>query len=124
MPNPGTFTLHNRAVPDLPAGKYTFHARQTITAPGATTGSLDAYIEVPPARFIMPAEQVLSTFPPNQAEGDFSARLPQIVLKRRTLPWERELDGKLLSSGLNRNIPWLALVVLADAECEFKTGRP
>ncbi len=33
---------------------------------------------------------MLSTFPPNQAEGAFSSRLPQIVLKRRTLPWERD----------------------------------
>lgn len=67
---------------------------------------------------------MLSTFPPNQAEGAFGSRLPQIVLKRRTLPWERELDGKLTTSGLPRQLPWLALVVLADAEGEVKTARP
>jgi hypothetical protein len=118
------FTLHSRAVPDLPAGHYVTHTDQTITAPGATPSQLDAHFEVTAPRFSLPPDQVLSTFPPNQSEGEFSARLPQIVLKRRTLPWERELDGKLGTSNLPREIPWLALVVLADAECEFKTSRP
>jgi hypothetical protein len=124
MPTPGTFTLHSRAVPDLPAGSYVVHAEQTISAPGASVESLDAHLEVTAPRFSLPPDQVLSTFPPNQAEGAFSSRLPQIVLKRRTLPWERTLDGKTGPGALPREIPWLALVVLADAECEFRTGRP
>ena len=33
----------------------------------------------------MPTDQILSTFPPANAEGAFGDRLPQIVLKRRTL---------------------------------------
>ncbi len=123
-PAPGTFVLHSRAVPDLPAGPYTVRATQTITAPGAAATSLDTHIEVTAPRFGLPADQVLSTFPPNQAEGAFSSRLPQIVLKRRTLPWERELDGRLTSSPLPRELPWLALVVLADAECEFRPSQP
>ncbi len=32
-------------------------------------------------------------FPPANAEGAFGDRLPQIVLKRRTLPWERNPFG-------------------------------
>ena len=123
-PTPGTFVLHSRAVPDLPAGPYTVRATQTITAPGASASSLDTHIEVTAPRFLLPADQVLSTFPPNQAEGAFSSRLPQIVLKRRTLPWERELDGKLTTDPLPRELPWMALVVLADAECEFLSAQP
>lgn len=122
MPNPRTFTLRSRVIPDLPAGRYVVHTEQSFTAPGATVGSLDAHVEVTAPRFLLSPDQVLSTFPPNQAEGAFSSRLPQIVLKRRTLPWEREIDGKLATSTYPREIPWLALVVLADAECEFKTG--
>jgi hypothetical protein len=41
-------------------------------------------------RFLLPPEQMLSTFPPANSEGAYESRLPQIVLKRRTLPWERE----------------------------------
>jgi hypothetical protein len=124
-PPPGTFVLHSSAVPPLPAGRYTVHAEQSVTAPGATPQSLDSHLEVTAPRFALPADQVLSTFPPNQAEGAFSSRLPQIVLKRRTLPWERELDGDpSATSALPRNVPWLALVVLADAEAELRTARP
>jgi hypothetical protein len=124
MPNPGTFTLHSNAVPPLPAGGYVAHLRQTITAPGASPEQVDSHFEVTAPRFALTPDQILSTFPPNQAEGAFSSRLPHIVLKRRTLPWERELDGKNARSALPREIPWLALVVLADAECEFRTAKP
>ncbi|HEU5385084.1 MAG TPA: hypothetical protein VFV73_04215 [Streptosporangiaceae bacterium] len=124
-PPPGTFVLHSHAVPPLPAGTYRVHADQKVSAPGATTQSMDADLEVTAPRFSLPADQVLSTFPPNQGQGAFSSRLPQIVLKRRTLPWERELDGDpAQTSALPRDVPWLALVVLADAEAELRTARP
>jgi hypothetical protein len=118
------FVLHSNAVPDLPAGGYTVRVRQTITAPDATTQALDSHLEVTAPRWMLPADQVLSTFPPNQAAGAFSSRLPQIVLRRRTLPWERGLDGRATTSPLPREIPWLALVVLADAECEYRGAKP
>ena len=120
MPRTGFFTLHNNAIPDLPAGPYTLGAEQVLTAPGATPQRLDVHLEVTAPRFALPRDQILSTFPPNQAEGDFSSRLAQIVLRRRTIPWERSADG-----GLGRSdLPWLSLVVLADAEGEFRPSRP
>lgn len=124
MPAPGHFSLHSRAVPDLPAGSYTVQVTQDISAPGSSPEQMTFHIEITAPRFLLPPDQVLSTFPPNQSEGEYSTRLPQIVLKRRTLPWERELDGRQAAGTLPREIPWLALVVLADAECEFRTGRP
>ncbi|MBK8729536.1 MAG: hypothetical protein IPM00_09185 [Tetrasphaera sp.] len=45
-------------------------------------------------------------------------RLPQVVIKRRTLPWERQADPA------NENTPWLALVVFAEGEAELRTGIP
>jgi hypothetical protein len=121
MPAPGQFVLHSHAVPDLPAGTYTMHIEQDISAPGASPETLDAHLEVTAPRFALPADQLLSAFPPNQAQGSFSTRLPQVVLKRRTLPWEREV---LPGGGLPPQTPWLALVVLADAECQFQGGVP
>ena len=124
-PPPGTFTLHSTAIPPLPAGRYTVHGEQVVTAPASTPQTVDATVEVTAPRFTLPADQLLSTFPPNQAEGAFSSRLPQVVLKRRTLPWERELDGNPdVTSTLPRGLPWLALLVLADAEAELRTARP
>lgn len=121
MVAPGHFVLHSHAVPDLPPGSYTIHVKQDISAPGATPETLDSHLQVTAPRFALPADQLLSTFPPNQGQGSFSTRLPQVVLKRRTLPWEREV---MPGAGLPRQTPWLALVVLADAECQFKGGVP
>ena len=93
MPEPGHFILHSSAIPDLPAGAYTAHLTQAITAPGAGVDPLDAHLEVTAPRFALPPDQILSTFPPNQSEGAYSSRLAQVVLRRRTLPWERRIDG-------------------------------
>lgn len=116
MPEPGHFILHSSAIPDLPAGAYTAHLTQAITAPGAGVDPLDAHLEVTAPRFALPPDQILSTFPPNQSEGAYSSRLAQVVLRRRTLPWERRIDGA--------GTPWLALVLLADAEAEIKSSLP
>jgi hypothetical protein len=121
---PGQFVLHSSAVPDLTAGTYVVHADQSFTAPDATSSTLDSYIEVTGPRYKLPPDQVLSTFPPNKSQGSFSSRLPQIVLKRRTLPWEREADPALAVGGVPSGVPWLALVVLADGECEFLNAKP
>ena len=66
-------------------------------------------------RYLMPPDQILSTFPPAMAEGDFGGRLPQIALKRRTLPWERDPGGPALDAD-DPPRPWLALVVIAEGE--------
>ena len=71
-------------------------------------------------RYTMPPEQILSSFPPANAEGAFGDRLPQIVLKRRTLPWERNPAGEPRC----RPTPWLALVVVAEGEGELSTATP
>ena len=63
----------------------------------------------------MPPDQILSTFPPAMAEGDFGSRLPQIALKRRTLPWERDPGGPAPAVN-DPPRPWLALVVIAEGE--------
>ena len=57
----------------------------------------------------MPTDQILSSFPPANAEGAFGDRLPQIVLKRRTLPWERNPAG--------------AATVVADAVARARRRR-
>ena len=61
----------------------------------------------------MPPDQILSTFPPAGSQGDWRERLPQIVLKRRTLPWERNPEpGQQPETAP----PWLALIVLSEGE--------
>ncbi|MGV8849291.1 MAG: hypothetical protein ACOH16_07075 [Propionibacteriaceae bacterium] len=123
----GHFRLYSRITPALKAGLYRFTAHQELGAIGPD-GSLDAsalpvevlttHVDVTSPRYLLPADQVLSTYPPAGTEGSYGAQLPQVVIKRRTLPWERQADPA------NENAPWLALVVFAEGEAEVLTGIP
>ncbi len=118
MPKTGHFILHSNVIPQLTAGKYelvTEHKDLPFTVAPERT-----HITVTAPRFTMPTDQILSSFPPANAEGAFGARLPQIVLKRRTLPWERNPAGVLTPS----SVPWLALVVVAEGEAQLSTATP
>jgi hypothetical protein len=115
MPQPGYFVVHSRAVPPLTAGDYTLTGNQTVT--GGATAPYEGHVRVNSPRYRMPPDQILSTFPPANAEGSYETRLPQIVLKRRTLPWERAVDA-------DRDIPWLALVVIAEGEGQVSGESP
>jgi hypothetical protein len=123
----GTFRLYARVEPPLEAGTWRLRAEQELgaTRSGAALGPgqlpvapHDTHLQVRSPRYSLPPDQVLSTFPPAMAEGAFGSRLPQVVLKRRTLPWERLLGPTL------RGTPWLALVLLAEGEGELRLNRP
>lgn len=115
-PQTGHFILHSNVMPRLTAGRYQLWTRQNGTPfdvePEVT------HIQVSSPRYTMPTDQILSSYPPANAEGAFGERLPQVVLKRRTLPWERNPAGGLDTS----ETPWLALVVVAEGEAELSTA--
>jgi len=115
---PGFFELYPSARPALPAGAYTATSAQQLTAQTPHDGDVTIpvpdtafHLDVVAPRYVMPPDQILSTFPPASAQGDWRERLPQIVLKRRTLPWER---NPTFNPALppEQAPPWLALVVL------------
>jgi hypothetical protein len=118
MPRTGHFILHSNVLPTLTAGRYELLSEQSGTpfpvAPERT------HVTVASPRFTMPTDQIISAFPPANAEGAFGDRLPQIVLKRRTLPWERNPAGQPTVS----TTPWLALVVVAEGEGQLSTATP
>ncbi|HET6159917.1 MAG TPA: hypothetical protein VFE34_16345 [Dongiaceae bacterium] len=121
------FVLHSRVVPPLTAGDYVLEADQKITdatpdqaansAASFPTEPYRGHLRVNSPRYRMPPDQILSTFPPANSEGAYESRLPQIVLKRRTLPWERKADA-------DTKIPWLALVVIAEGEGAISAESP
>lgn len=118
----GQFQLYERIAPDLPAGDWRLQARQRLedADTDATVGSVqtsNVHFRVNSPRFTLPPGQVLSTFPPANAVGSFGSRLPQVVIKRRTLPWERLVNDDELTT------PWMALVIFAEGEAEFKAGE-
>jgi hypothetical protein len=123
----GTFVLYSRIEPPLEAGDYRFRVNQDLGADGPH-GALDAtalpvdelaaHLRVRSPRYSLPPDQVLSTFPPAGSEGAYGSRLPQVVIRRRTLPWERLLAPD------KRGVPWLALVLIAEGEAELKLNQP
>lgn len=118
MPEIGHFVLHSNVMPNVTAGRYELVSDQTGLP--FDVAAEHTHVTVAAPRFTMPTDQILSTFPPANAEGAFGDRLPQIVLKRRTLPWERNPAGQKQPSP----IPWLALVVVAEGEAQLSTATP
>lgn len=118
MAMPGFFVLHDAVRPAVPDGAYELRVTQRLDPPGEEVDALDKHLVVTGPRFALPPDQPLSSYPPADAVGDFATRLPQIVLRRRTLPWERYIDAG------EPTLPWLALVVLADGEGQLTTGQP
>jgi len=108
MPGIGQFVLHAMANPPLKAGDYVLEGRQSIA--GGPVAPQSTHIRITSPRFSLPPDQMLSTFPPANSEGAYENRLPQIVIKRRTLPWERAPEPGADTT------PWLALVVIAEGE--------
>ncbi|HEX2784896.1 MAG TPA: hypothetical protein VHN36_15035 [Ilumatobacteraceae bacterium] len=125
MTTPGFFQLYPAARPALPAGDYTATSNQKLVAQTPHDGpqqipvdDTEFHLVIDAPRYKMPPDQILSTFPPAGSQGDWRERLPQIVLKRRTLPWERNPDP---AHDPHTSPPWLALVVLADGEGQLSS---
>ena len=123
----GHFRLYTHVVPALKAGDYRFATTQSLTAKdkdGDVTPDrlpveeLHTHLRVTSPRYQLPADQILSTYPPAGTEGAYGSRLPQVVIKRRTLPWERTVEGG------DDGTPWLALVVFAEGEADLLTNVP
>jgi len=131
LPPPGTFRLYAFANPPLTAGPYTLTGE--VTGLPGSVEALQSAIDVTAPRFALPPDQVLSTFPPASARGAFTSRLPQVVIRRRTLPWERSefTAGGVPLSALTPERrrtttprPWLALVLIAEGEGSLVNDVP
>lgn len=129
----GKFLLYSKIDPPLTAGTYRFTAEQELAAEGLTSDDLkveklQTHVRVRSPLYVLPPDQVLSTYPPAGREGAFGARLPQIVIKRRTLPWERNVDpvdaDEVDPEARLEDVPWLALVLVAEGEAELRSNQP
>lgn len=104
---PGDIRFFDNCIPPLHDGDYTITAAQTLAGvPGApsSTSSSQAFTVSGP-RFQIDPTEVHSQFPPPNHSGQFEENLPNIVLNKRTLPWERYLDPA------SENTPWMALLL-------------
>jgi hypothetical protein len=123
MPQTGHFILYSTVRPQVTAGRYVLVSEQTGTP--FNVAPENTHVTVAAPRYVMPTDQIISTFPPANAEGAFSDRLPQIVLKRRTLPWERNpVEPPPTPPPAPPPPPWLALVVVAEGEAQLSSATP
>ena len=121
----GKFKLYSSIEPPLEAGEWRFKTDQNLSASTPETSltendlkidSEKINVNIRSPRYILPPDQVLSTYPPANSQGSYGSRLPQVVIKRRTLPWERVVEGA------PANTPWMALVLIAEGEARLDTS--
>src|SRR5688572_22390367 len=96
IPPSGSMYLYDYAAAPLRPGAYRYEVSTTIEkGSSANTLSNERYFNVEGPRFVLNPGDIAGVVPPRNSQGPFSAVLPQIVMRRRTLPWERVVAESL-----------------------------
>ncbi|HOY05176.1 MAG TPA: hypothetical protein PLO67_07235 [Saprospiraceae bacterium] len=116
----GAMEIWDNYRPSLDAGTYRFVFQQTVQVESEADRHYyrDQRFQVQAPRFAVAAEEWQAQFPPAGGRGDYSRVLPHLVLRSRSLPWERPLH--LSTAG---RAPWLALLVFSQEEYESIGGE-
>ena len=119
-PDPGHVIFFDHCVPPLRAGTYDLILDHVVDRGevGSMGDPTQRRFEVVGPRFNLNPGAIHSVYPPPNASGAFEGRLPQIVLRRRTLPWERRVDDIEPPDG-EAPPPWLALLLFEEDEVEL-----
>jgi hypothetical protein len=140
-PAKGSLYLFDSITPPLADGSYQVTVGTDVSTAGVTpTFQLQRYFDVVGPRFSVPPSMVAACFPPRDSHGAFEDDLPQIVLNRRTLPWERTLvpAGTLLGAAnppptpvagdapplAATAVPWVALLLFEEGEYTLLQDQP
>lgn len=122
QPDPGHVYFYDHAKPPLTAGDYQLQLSQhyEVDKDGSTSSqnvgpqTTQDFTIVGPRFNLNPAD-IHSVWPPHNGDGPFINRLPQIVLTRRTLPWERKI-ADVSEFPWATNAPWMTLLVFKESE--------
>ncbi|WGW02910.1 hypothetical protein [Tropicibacter oceani] len=126
----GQIRFYQAAPPAMPPGDYTLTVTQTLSGGkgdryeaqrGTASDSFrtDSPFAVAGPRFYLKPSEIYSVYPPKGDFGPHDNALPQVVFTRRTLPWERTLDGAPLDP--DNPVPWMALLSLSPGD--FADGK-
>lgn len=121
---PGEVKFYDHYKPKLPAGNYQVDVKQTIDGDGLDAPKVferRQKFEVAGPRFRLPEGEIHSVYPPPNVEAHYEGVIPQIVFRKRTLPWERSLDSK--DENDDFPIPWMALVVFEEEELPLSSAE-
>jgi hypothetical protein len=108
--------LYDYCSPPLVSGLYTIESSQNVVW---TEKQVDQTYEkkqqfvVEGPRFTLDPNYVYSIFPPANKQGRYDVYVPDIVLTKRTLPWERTIDDKAPKKPPE---PWVALLIFTADE--------
>jgi len=114
-PNTLRLSFTDRHKPGLKPGDYRITVEQSIEADGKISPesfSVTRQFSVAGPRFTLDPQEIQEMFPPPGSLGEHSNVLPHIILKRSTLPWERQ------STPDDNDVPWLALLLFEEQEIE------
>ncbi|KAA3640103.1 MAG: hypothetical protein DWQ02_02590 [Bacteroidetes bacterium] len=103
-------------LPQLMAGEYTVTSSMTVSGADKPIRPSEKSFHVDGPRFSLLPSDIYNIYPPKGLTGPLDTTLPHIVFKRRTLPWERTIDGGDHHSGSVKNAPWMALLLLNEDE--------
>jgi hypothetical protein len=142
--------LFDCVTPPLVDGSYRIDVVTNVTFDGqqAPLSSSSGYFDIEGPRFTLPATDVAAVYPPRNGHGGFDEYIPQIVISRRTLPWERRLTSDPSAIGTPKSranpltpepnpfppvpgqpqefgpAPWLALLVFQEGEYTLHQNVP
>jgi hypothetical protein len=109
----GDIAFFDYYLPSLADDTYTISASTEISSidtKGYFTNPITQDFEVRGPQFSLPATEVHSVYPPINGNSAYDQNLPNIVLNKRVLPWERRFDPDTPTT------PWLCLLVFAEGE--------
>lgn len=115
--------------PSLQSGTYTVTVTQALSNAEIktdTTFSSTRTFHVEGDQFSLNPQTVYSVFPAASSKGSYTHVLPNIILKRSTLPWERsaalpawencKASEEASENSKNSGTPWLALLLFHEGE--------
>jgi hypothetical protein len=119
-PPRGSMYLYDDITPPTLDGSYQMTVSTDISYDSDTQSApIDRHFDVVGPRFTLDPTLVVNVYPPRNGQGSYQDALPQVVLKRRTLPWERAIGNVGTPPGDSSpqgQVPWLALLLLEDKE--------
>ena len=123
-PPRGSMYLYDDITPPTVDGSYQMTVSTNINYGTAQSAPITRYFDVVGPRFTLDPTTVANVFPPRNGQGTYQDALPQIVLTRRTLPWERRIDSDSNplpkphdnSNPPNGDVPWVALLLFEEGE--------
>jgi hypothetical protein len=120
----GNMYLWDDVTPPLDDGSYRLTVSTAVPVDNTTKQlSKDFFFDIDGPRFQLSPSDVAMVHPPRNGHGAFHLSLPQIALYRRTLPWERPLDGGSIGTPTPGPVPspkgrwpWIALLLFEDSD--------